>query len=174
MKRQPAFGVRNENVSGKEIDVKSARHEKILELIREYDIDTQEELAQKLLEAGFQVTQATVSRDIRALKLTKIAGQDGKVRYAILTEEPPVVLGDKYARVLKEGLVSATAARNLVVIRTVPGMAMGVAAALDALKLKEILGCIAGDDTIMCACRTDEEASRTAVRLAGEDYQEPV
>ena len=79
--------------------MKLARHEKIIELIKEYDIDTQEELAARLNEAGFKVTQATVSRDIRALKMTKVAGKDGKSRYAILQDTQPG-LGDQYTRVL--------------------------------------------------------------------------
>ena len=79
--------------------MKLARHEKIIELIKEYDIDTQEELAARLNEAGFKVTQATVSRDIRALKMTKVAGKDGKSRYAILQDTQPG-LGDQYTGVL--------------------------------------------------------------------------
>ena len=138
--------------------MKVARHEKIIELIHQYDIDTQEELAARLNEAGFKVTQATVSRDIRALKMTKVAGKDGKSHYAILQDTHPV-LGDKYTRVLKDALISMDVGQNIVVIKTVPGMAMGVAAALDALKWPEILGSIAGDDTIMCAAKSSEQAT---------------
>ena len=146
--------------------MKVARHEKIKELIRQYDIDTQEELAARLNEAGFKVTQATVSRDIRALKMTKVADGEGRSRYAIL-QELPSGLGDKYTRVLHDALLTIDQGQNLVVIRTVPGMAMGVAAALDALEWEEILGCIAGDDTVMCAARTTEEASGVVKRLKG-------
>ena len=85
--------------------MKVARHEKIIELIHQYDIDTQEELASRLNEAGFKVTQATVSRDIRALKLTKVAGKDGKSRYAIINNESGS-LGEKYTRVLEDTLLS--------------------------------------------------------------------
>ena len=144
--------------------MKVARHEKIIELIHQYDIDTQEELAARLNEAGFKVTQATVSRDIRALKMTKVAGKDGKSHYAILQDTHPV-LGDKYTRVLKDALISMDVGQNLVVIKTVPGMAMGVAAALDALKWPEILGSIAGDDTIMCAAKTSEQAISVVEKL---------
>ena len=136
--------------------MKSARHEKIIELIQEYDIDTQEELAARLNEAGFKVTQATVSRDIRALKLMKVAGKDGKSCYAILTE-PSAELGDKYTRILQDTLTSLDVGQNMLVIRTVPGMAMGVAAALDAIHFGEVVGCIAGDDTIMIAVRSVED-----------------
>ena len=101
--------------------MKLARHEKIIELIKEYDIDTQEELAARLNEAGFKVTQATVSRDIRALKMTKVAGKDGKSRYAILQDTQPG-LGDQYTRVLNDAVVSIEGGQNLVVIKTVTGM----------------------------------------------------
>ena len=146
--------------------MKSARHEKIIELIQQHDIDTQEELAARLNSAGFKVTQATVSRDIRALKLTKVAGKDGKSRYAVLSGAA-VELGDKYTRVLHDALTSIDVGQNMIVIRTVPGMAMGVAAALDALNWKEILGSIAGDDTVMCVARDSEQAQNVAERLKG-------
>lgn len=144
--------------------MKVARHEKIIELIQQYDIDTQEELAAKLNEAGFKVTQATVSRDIRALKMTKVAGRDGKSHYAIL-EDSHGALGDKYTRVLHDALTSIDVGQNMIVIKTVPGMAMGVAAALDALKWQEILGSIAGDDTVMCVARTSEQAQTVKDKL---------
>ena len=143
--------------------MKVARHEKIKELIQQYDIDTQEELASRLNEAGFKVTQATVSRDIRALKMMKVTGKDGKSRYVIL-QELPTELGEKYTRVLHDALLTIDQGQNILVIRTVPGMAMGVAA-LDALNWEEILGSIAGDDTVMCVARTLEEASSVAERL---------
>ena len=146
--------------------MKSARHEKIIELIQQHDIDTQEELAARLNSAGFKVTQATVSRDIRALKLTKVAGKDGKSRYAVLSGAA-VELGDKYTRVLHDALTSIDVGQNMIVIRTVPGMAMGVAAALDALNWKEILGSIAGDDTVMWVARDNEQAQSVAERLKG-------
>ena len=136
--------------------MKVARHEKIIELIHQYEIDTQEELAARLNEAGFKVTQATVSRDIRALKMTKVAGSNGKSRYAILEEHTPDVLSDKYSRVLKDAVISM----NI-------GMAMAAAAALDAMKWPEILGCIAGDDTIMCVVKTSEQAPGVVQKLGG-------
>ena len=102
------------------------------------------------------MTQATVSRDIRQLKLSKVLSPDGKQRYA-LTSRNEEHLADKYVRVLKDGLVSMDMAQNILVIKTVSGMAMAVAAALDAMKFHEIVGCIAGDDTIMCAVRSVDE-----------------
>lgn len=136
--------------------MKKSRHQKIKELVEQYQIETQEELADKLTEAGYAVTQATVSRDIRELKLSKIPLGDGHQIYTIL-EHNDQHLGDKYIRVLKDGFVSMDMAQNILVIKTVSGMAMAVAAAVDAMKFKEIVGSIAGDDTIMMAVRTVED-----------------
>ena len=136
--------------------MKKSRHEKIKELVEQYEIETQEELANRLKEAGYHVTQATVSRDTRELKLSKISGGDGRQRYTILPHNDHY-LSDKYIRVLKDGFVSMDMAQNILVVKTVSGMAMAVAAAINAMKLKEIVGSIAGDDTIMIAVRTTEE-----------------
>ena len=136
--------------------MKKSRHQKIKELIEQYEIETQEELADKLREAGYAVTQATVSRDIRELKLSKVPMGDGKQKYTILIHSDHY-LSDKYIRVLKDGFVSMDMAQNILVVKTVSGMAMAVAAAIDAMKLKEIVGSIAGDDTIMMAVRTVED-----------------
>ena len=135
--------------------MKLERHAKIIELINQYAIETQEELASRLNEAGFRVTQATVSRDIRELKLTKMS-LDGRQRYVIVPG-PGGQLGDKYIGILRESFLSMDMAQNILVIKTVSGMAMAVAAALDAMKWNEVVGCIAGDDTIMCAIRTSED-----------------
>lgn len=137
--------------------MKRQRHEVVVDLINKYDIETQEELAAYLKDEGFEVTQATVSRDIRELKLSKIATGNGKQKYIILKNDDSH-LGDKYIRVLRDGFVSVNKAQNIIVVKTVQGMAMAVAAALDAMKFQEIVGCIAGDDTIMAAIRTSEEA----------------
>ena len=136
--------------------MKIQRHAKIVELINQYDIDTQEELARQLKEAGFRVTQATVSRDIRELRLTKIAVDGGKQKYVVMNTQSSE-LDEKYLRILRDGFVSMDMAKNILVIRTVSGMAMAVAAAMDALNWKEIAGCIAGDDTIMCAIRSVDD-----------------
>lgn len=136
--------------------MKKSRHQKIRELVEEFEIETQEELAEKLTEAGYAVTQATVSRDIRELALSKIPIGDGRQKYTVLVHSDHY-LSDKYIRVLKDGFVSMDMAQNILVVKTVSGMAMAVAAALDAMKLKEIVGSIAGDDTIMMAVRTVED-----------------
>ena len=136
--------------------MKRQRHEVVVDLINKYDIETQEELAAYLKEEVFEVTQATVSRDIRELKLSKIATGNGKQKYIILKNDDSH-LGDKYIRVLRDGFVSMNMAQNILVIKTVQGMAMAVAAALDAMKFPEIVGCIAGDDTIMAAIKSTDE-----------------
>lgn len=137
-------------------NMKIERHSKIIELINTFDIETQEELADKLNQSGFNVTQATVSRDIRELKLTKMAVDKGKQKYVVL-QNKEAHMGQKYIRVLKDTFVSMDMAQNILVIKTASGMAMAVAAALDAMKFSEIVGSIAGDDTIMCAVRSVDE-----------------
>ncbi|MBR3824635.1 MAG: arginine repressor [Lachnospiraceae bacterium] len=136
--------------------MKKIRHNQILDIITKYDIETQEELASHLKNAGFLVTQATVSRDIRELKLTKVPVGNGKQKYGVLKQED-AHMEDRFIRVLKDGFVSMDMAQNILVVRTVSGMAMAVAAAIDALKFTEVVGCIAGDDTIMIAVRTIED-----------------
>lgn len=136
--------------------MKVRRQSKIIELINKYNIETQEELADLLTEAGFNVTQATISRDIRELKLTKVAVDNGKQKYIVLQNQE-AKLSEKYVRVLRDGFISMDMAQNLLVIKTVSGMAMAVAAAIDALHINGIVGCIAGDDTIMCAIRSIDE-----------------
>lgn len=135
--------------------MKLERHSKIVELIGKYEIETQEELAERLKQAGYKVTQATVSRDIRELKLTKIQSENGRQRYVVMQNQ--TAFSDKYIRILKDGYVSMDMAQNILVIKTVSGMAMAVAVAVDAMKWNEVVGCIAGDDTIMCAIRTVED-----------------
>lgn len=136
----------------------------MLELIKKNDIETQEELSDYLEKEGYQVTQATVSRDIRELKLTKVAMRNGRQKYAALVEEDEN-LSEKYTRVFRDGFLSMDMAQNILVIKTVSGMAMAVAAALDAMHLHEVVGCIAGDDTIMCAIRSVEDTVSVMSRL---------
>lgn len=136
--------------------MKVNRHAKIVELINKYQIETQDELAEYLNEAGFKVTQATVSRDIRDLKLTKVPAENGRQKYAVL-QSAQSGMTEKYVRILRDGFSSMDMAQNILVLKTVSGMAMAVAAALDAMNWNEIVGCIAGDDTIMCAVRTVDD-----------------
>ena len=144
--------------------MKTKRQSRILELIRNNDIETQEELQSYLEREGFVVTQATVSRDIRDMKLTKISTNGGRQKYIALNEASED-LSEKYVRVLKDGYVSMDMAQNILVIKTVSGMAGAVCASIDAMNIHEIVGSIAGDDTIMCAIRTTEDTVQIMKKL---------
>ncbi len=144
--------------------MKKKRQEKIIEIIEKYNVETQEELADRLREDGYAVTQATVSRDIRELKLSKVPTGEGRQKY-VAVQKDDKQLGDKYIRVLRDGFATMDMAQNILVIKTVSGMAMAVAAALDAMNFTEIVGCIAGDDTIMVAVRTVEDTQNLMEKI---------
>ena len=135
--------------------MKEQRQSKILSLIQKQEIETQEELAENLEKAGFKVTQATVSRDIRELKLTKVAGKNNAQKYVALTNYENQI-SEKVIRVFKAGFVSMDVAQNILVVRTLTGMGNAVAA-IDGFNYEEIVGTLAGDDTIFCAIRNIEE-----------------
>lgn len=143
--------------------MKGKRQEAILDLVKKYEIETQEELAEKLNKSGFAVTQATISRDIRELKLTKIQ-RGAKQVYAALTENK-YSNSNKYIDILKHSFVSMDMAQNILVVKTASGTAMALATALDSLHWDEIVGTIAGDDTVMCAIRTVEDTKKLMKRL---------
>ena len=145
--------------------MKTRRQTKILELIAKNDIETQEELSEYLQAEGYAVTQATVSRDIREMKLTKVSMSNGKQKYAALVDSKED-MSEKYVRVLRDGFVSMDMAQNILVIKTVSGMASAVCAAIDDMQLSEIVGILAGDDTIMCAVRTVEDTANIMKRIA--------
>ena len=147
------------------MNLKKTRHDKILEIITQYEVETQEELVRYLREGGFDVTQATISRDIRELKLYKMSTGKGKQKYIVLQQGDENHMEDKFIRVLKDGFVSMDMAQNILVVRTVSGMAMAVAAAIDSLHLQEIVGSIAGDDTIMVAVRTVEDTEQLMEKI---------
>ena len=136
--------------------MKKDRQKAIALLIQNNEIETQEELVEKLQAAGFDATQSTVSRDIRQMNLKKAPGENGRPHYVEAAKTTS--LTGTYGNLLKEGLISADIAMNLLVLKTKPGMAMAAAAAVDALELRGIVGTIAGDDTIMVAVRSKEEA----------------
>lgn len=140
------------------------RQDKILDIIINKSIETQEELTSELKKEGFDVTQATVSRDIRKMKLTKVADSNGHLRYVAYSKTNED-LDEKYIRILRDGFISMDNAQNMLVIKTVSGMAMAVAAALDHIKFNEIVGSIAGDDTIMCAVRSTKDVTNVMSRL---------
>ena len=143
--------------------MKKTRHDKILEIIENNEIETQGELAKMLRESGFKVTQATVSRDIREMGLVKVAASGGRQKYQ--AARPVNKEQNRFIRVLRDSVLSVDQAQNILVIRTSSGMAMAAAAALDEMSISEVVGCIAGDNTIMCAIRSRDETIRVMDRL---------
>lgn len=144
--------------------MKKNRHEKIIEIVEKYDVETQDDLIEHLRKMGYEVTQATVSRDIRELKLTKVMGERGSYRYELpkTTES----LGSfKFSHALAESITSVDYAVNTVVVKTFPGMAQAVAVGIDNLHLPVILGCVAGDDTIIIIVRNAEAAADLNTRI---------
>ena len=140
------------------------RQAKIIELVKNNVIETQEELTILLHKCGFVVTQATVSRDVRELKLTKIPAGEGKHKYSILiTEEEQIIL--RLKRVFREGVVSIDFAGNMVVIKTIEGLAMAVAASVDAMGFTEVVGSIAGDDVLICIVKSQDIAESLMSKL---------
>ena len=140
------------------------RQEKMLELISRYEIDTQDELIARLRDCGFEVTQATISRDIRELKIAKMMTGKGSYRY-VLPKQTASGAGQKFSTALIDSIVSVDSACNIVVIKTYPGLANAVAVGIDNLNFSQILGCVAGDDTIMIATRDYESADMICNRL---------
>lgn len=137
--------------------MKIQRHQKIRELVKSLNIETQEELGEELKKVGFDVTQATISRDIRELKLTKVVTNYGTPKYDILSNNPSANI-EKFINIFKQGVISMDYSQNMLVIKTLSGMAMGVAAGLDCMNSSKILGTIAGDDTIFCAVKDEADA----------------
>jgi len=137
--------------------MKYNRHAKILELIEKYKINTQEELAERLKQVGMDVTQATVSRDIKELRLAKVMTPDGDYRYMSVSRTENIV-SNKLLTIFAEAFVSSDYANNIVIVKTLPGMAQAAASAIDSLNWAEILGTIAGDDTIVIVCRAEKIA----------------
>ena len=140
--------------------MKSERQSAILDLIARNDVETQEDLLKLLKNSGYNVTQATISRDIRELMLTKVATETGRQKYAVMNHSRDIA--GKYIRIFHDALVSVDTAGNILVLKTVAGMAMAVAAAIDSMHFEGVVGCIAGDDTIFCAVKTSEETHRLA------------
>lgn len=137
--------------------MKYNRHAKILEIIDIYDIETQDELCEKLKDMGYEVTQATVSRDIKELKLVKVMGDNSVYKYAAM-QDIDNLISDKLLMVFAHAFVSVDYANNIVVVKTLPGMAQAVASTVDSMKFQEIVGTIAGDDTLMIIARTERHA----------------
>jgi len=144
--------------------MKSNRQRKILELVNRYHIETQDDLISRLMVEGFEVTQATVSRDIRELHLSKVLTSKGTYRYTA-PKKDEAAGGGKFNRALVDSIVSVAHAQNLVVIKTYPGLAAAVAAGVDGLAIAEILGSVAGDDTILVATTSSDSAKSISERL---------
>lgn len=151
--------------------MKSKRQEKILELISKYSVETQEELAELLRQSGFVTTQATVSRDIKELRLVKVStGSDGntKSKYAAnsLRNEIDSRLTEKFKNILSEMVIKINSAGNIVVLKTYSGMAQAACAAIDSLEISDIVGTLAGDDTIFLVMTTDNDAADFVKKLS--------
>ena len=144
--------------------MKSERQNRILELVAKYEIETQEEMIERLQKEGYQVTQATVSRDLKELKLSKALTARGTYRYCASTGRNHT--GNvRLNNAMADSIVGVNYSMNNVVIKTYPGLAQAVASAVDSLNMHNILGCVAGDDTIMIATRDYESASMICDRL---------
>ncbi len=144
--------------------MKSQRQEKILEIINKYEIETQDDLIDQLEKEGFAVTQATASRDIKELKLTKVLTGRGTYRY-VKSEHKQIDVNVKFNNALVESIQKVDFAGNIIVLKTFPGLASAVAAGIDSLHIVEILGCVAGDDTIMVVVRDVESTEDIADKL---------
>ena len=149
--------------------MKNARQTAILSLIEQYDIETQEELAAKLREQGIVVTQATVSRDIKELRLLKVLSSKGGYKYAT-ADKAERGLSDRFVRMFKDSVLSISYASNIIVIKTLPGSATAAAEAIDSMRLPEILGTMAGDNTILLV--VDDPANADEVVQALQDMLE--
>lgn len=141
--------------------LRSARHAKILEIISHKEIETQEELCEELNRMNHSVTQATISRDIRDLHLFKVAGVEKKYRYAYINDEESDI-SPKLRSLFRDCVVSVKAAQNLVVVKTLSGNGANAGAVVDKLEHEEIIGSVAGDDTLLIVC-ADNAAAETVV-----------
>lgn len=138
--------------------MKSKRHAQIINFIQNNNIETQEELTALLKDSGFDTTQATVSRDIKELKLVKVPDDNGRYKYAVKSQEDEIRVSVKFKTILEETVIRIDVSTSIVVIKTFPGMAQAAASAIDNMNWSEIVGTIAGDDTIFVALRTSDDA----------------
>ena len=145
--------------------MKSVRHAMILDIIESADIETQEELADELSKRGIVVTQATVSRDIRELKLTKVTNSVGNYKYAVQGTASGAIPAPKFNGALVDSITKVSFANNIIVLKTFPGLANAIGAGIDAIRSPEILGCIAGDDTVMVVVASDGAAEDLADKI---------
>ena len=144
--------------------MKSARHNLILEIIESKDIETQEELAEELLNRGVKVTQATVSRDIKELRLLKVLSEHGGYKYATV-ERAEKGMNDRFARILADSVVNMESVNNLIVVSTLTASANAAGEAVDSMKWSEVMGTIAGDNTLLIIARSEEAAETLMVKF---------
>ena len=144
--------------------MKTNRQKKILEIVNRYNIETQDDLIDRLMVEGFAVTQATISRDIRELQLNKVLTGKGNYRY-VAPKKEDMVAGIKFTAALVDSIISVEYAQNIVVIKTYPGLANAVASGIDNLAIAEVLGCVAGDDTIFVATQNEGAAKTFSERI---------
>lgn len=144
--------------------MKAKRHLKIREIITNKEIDTQEELVVLLKEAGFNVTQATVSRDIKELHLIKVPLDDGRYKYSLPADQKfnPY---QKLKRLLSDSFIGIDYSENLIVLKALPGNANAIGVLIDNLQWDEIMGTICGDDTCLIICKTKENAKEISDKL---------
>lgn len=145
--------------------MKYNRHAKILEIIEQNSIVTQDELVDKLKQEGMDITQATISRDIKELRLAKVLDENGVSKYASITQNENLI-SNKLLRVFNEAYVSSDYANNIATVKTLPGMAQAAASVVDSLKWPDIIGTIAGDDTIMIVCRAEKIAEKLVEKFS--------
>ena len=139
--------------------MKSKRHAEILAIIRENDIETQDQLLDKLREKGMKSTQATISRDIKELHLVKELTGEGSYRYAISERKSSLNVADRLNNIFRESVTSCDSAQNIVVLKTMPGLANAAGAAMDGMDIPDLVGSLAGDDTAILIMRTNEAAT---------------
>ncbi len=144
---------------------KFERHYFILNLIKDNVIRTQGEITQKLREAGADVTQATVSRDIKELRLVKTSDSDNEYRYVSMANQTYDDLETRLSNIFAEAVVSVESASNIIVVKTLSGMAQAAATLIDSMEYRGIIGCIAGDDTIMTVAKSEKDANKIADQL---------
>jgi transcriptional regulator of arginine metabolism len=144
--------------------MKNSRQKRILEFIKKHDVETQDELLRMLKREGFSVTQATISRDIRELNLIKVQTPSGIQKYDVLRQLEDFNSG-KFFNAFRDGVDRVEYTNNIVVIKTLPGMAMALALCVDGLGISDIIGSVAGDNTIFCAIRAEVEAASVAERI---------
>lgn len=145
--------------------MKNDRQNQLLQIITEESIETQEQLLERLQTRGIKSTQATISRDIKELHLIKEPAGQGRYRYAVSAHRTKLNFADRLRTIFKESVLNIDSAQNLVVIKTMPGLAQGAASSLDGMDISEMVGSLAGDDTVMVVMRNTESASDFAVEL---------